>query len=83
MAKLLLNGADMPEKEFYLKFKEIVGCEFEKWIGKENTSSYGDSETYEWTDKYYTLGGCAYAPPKLYKKQITPIVSEKKQNIQG
>lgn len=77
---LLLDGSTMPEKEFYKRFREIVGTTFYRWIGKPTTKSDGGGEWYEWNDDTYILGGTAYAPPKLYKKEqgaeITPAPAE-------
>lgn len=37
--KMLLDGSKMPEKEFYKRFKEIVGVSFTWWIKRETTGS--------------------------------------------
>jgi len=65
---LLLDGSEMPEKEFYKKFEQIVGCSFRVWAAKETTKKDGGGEWYDYKDGTFTLGGTAYAPPKLYGK---------------
>jgi len=74
--KVLLDGSKMPSKEFYRRFKEIVGVSFGWWIRRKNVKSDGGDEWYDWTDGEYTIGGTAYDPPKLFHTKIQTVDME-------
>ena len=65
--ELVLDGNDIPEKEFIKKFIGIVGCSYDDWIRKPNIKRDGGGEWYEYRDDIFVLGGTAYSAPKLYK----------------
>ena len=67
MNELLLDGSQMPAKEFYKRFVEIVRCTENEWINKDTTKIETSSDWYEFKDDNFILGGTAYSPPKLYK----------------
>lgn len=77
----LLNGSKMKGVDFWKKFKEIVGCSFERWSEKKSTQSTGGSETYEYRDKNFILGGSAYTPPKLFKIKQLPQKAVIKEGV--
>lgn len=66
MAKLLLDGDKMEEKEFYAKYDEYVGMPHNKWEELATTQKDMTGETYEYRDDKFVMGGTAYSAPKLY-----------------
>ena len=66
MSKLLLDGSEMKAEEFYKKFEEYVGMTYSEWEKLPTTKYGGGSETYEYRDDKFVLGGTAYSEPKLY-----------------
>jgi len=80
MITLLLDGSKMEAKEFYKRYDEYVGMPHNDWEQLPTTKFEGTSETYEYRDDKFAMGGSVYSEPKLYAleaKSILNVLEEK------